>query len=83
MDCNWRERTLAHEADNLIIVRSLLEEMKECEEEGEDYILMLFCCWLNCLKKMDDKNSMGIVMSFLFLLEQMDKEEDLLVELLE
>ena len=83
MDCNWRERTLAHDADNLIIVRSLLEEIKECEEEGEDYILMLFCCWLNCLEKMDGENNMGIVMSFLLLLEQMDEEEDLLVELLE
>ena len=28
MDCNWRERTLAHDADSLIIVRSLLEELR-------------------------------------------------------
>ena len=43
---NWRERLLSLDADGILTVRSLIEELEESSGEEEDFLLLLFCCWL-------------------------------------
>ena len=82
-EVNWRDRLLSLDADGILTVRSMIEELEESSGLEEDFLLLLFCCWLKHWREASNESEVGVVFGFLMWLDQAEVEEDQLARLVE
>ena len=64
-EVNWRNCLLSLDADGILTVRSLMEELEESSGLEEDFLLLLFCCWLKHWREVSNESEVGVVFFFL------------------